>query len=236
MRYKLLDYFYSALHVASVNGTPAAPPMFFNHPNDQNTFKIETQYYYGPSLLVSPVVEENATSVEIYVPKAQYYNLTDLSPVQGNGTNVTLTDIPLTDIPVHILGGSILPMRSEAGNTTVVVRQQNFTVVVAPDAEDSAKGFLRLDDGITLNSTASDIYMTYQNGTLDVTGTFEYTDLGSVVIDRLIFLNQDSERNVTVGENSIAGVYNETVKTLTVANVSIPLTAPFTASIANATA
>jgi len=70
--------------------------MWFKYPKDRNTFNIEYQFFYGDSVLVSPVTEENATSVSIYLPKDIFYDFKTLAPVQGTGTLVTFTSVDLT--------------------------------------------------------------------------------------------------------------------------------------------
>jgi alpha-glucosidase len=111
-RYRLLDYFYTAFHKASVVGSPVVNPLWFKYPMDTTTFGIDLQFLFGDSILVSPVTEENITMVTIYLPKDKFYDLATFTPVEGTGQNMTLTDVNFTMIPLHIRGGAVLPLRT----------------------------------------------------------------------------------------------------------------------------
>jgi alpha-glucosidase len=175
IRYRLLDYIYTALYKQSTIGTPLLNPMFFTYPEDSNTFAIELQFFYGEHILVSPVTEENSTSVEIYLPKDLFYDFYTYAPVQGTGSKLTLHDIDFTTIPLHIKSGAVIPMRTESGYTTTAVRTKPFSFIVAPTAGGEAAGELYLDDGDSIiQSETSEIKMTYNEKMLTLDGTFEY--------------------------------------------------------------
>jgi alpha-glucosidase len=162
----------------------------FHYPHDPNTFGNQLQFFYGPSLLVSPVTEENVTTVDIYLPDDKYYSFFTLSPVEAKGKYVHLTDIPYTDIPLHIRGGSIIPLRISGANTTTQLRKKDFELLIAPDASGNAEGYLYLDDGESLEQTAtSEVHFVYRENTLEVSGTFAY-DVGSVKVAKITVLGE----------------------------------------------
>lgn len=176
IRYRLLDYIYTAFHQQTIDGTPILNPLFFLYPNDTNTFNNELQFFYGDSILVSPVTEENATSVSVYLPNDRFYTWGSWDVVEGQGETVELTDIGFTEIPLHVRGGSILPVRSQSGNTTTATRKFPFDLVIAPSRDGKASGSLYLDDGDSIEQAAtSEIKFGFESGKLVVTGTFEYT-------------------------------------------------------------
>ncbi|KAI0968937.1 glycosyl hydrolases family 31-domain-containing protein [Xylaria arbuscula] len=176
-RYRLLDYIYTAMYRAASTGAPIVNPLFFIYPNDAETFAIDLQWFYGDAVLVSPVTDDNATSVTFYLPDDIFYDFWTLQPVQGTGATVTVDDVAFTDIPVHIRGGTVLPLRSASGNTTALVRQNDFTLIVAPGKDGNASGSLYLDDGDSLDvgSEFSDISFTWDGKTLKAEGTFGYS-------------------------------------------------------------
>jgi alpha-glucosidase len=185
-RYRLLDYFYTAFHTQSTTGLPSLLPLFYQYPSDPTTFAIQHQFFFGPDILVSPVLEENSTSVGIYLPNDTFYDFWTGEKVQGTGEWANVTDVGFDSIPLHIRGGSILPLRAESANTTTELRKNDFVLWIASNTSGQASGSLYLDDGDSLVQTAtSSIVFSYDNGAFSMTGNFGY-DAGVVI------------RNVTV--------------------------------------
>jgi len=181
-RYRLLDYLYTAFYAQNQTGTPLLSPLFFVYPTDTNTFANQLQFFFGDSILVSPVTDDNATAVTMYLPNDQFYDFFTLVPIRGAGGPITLADVPFTQIPVHIKGSTILPLRASSANTTAALRQQAFNFVVAPGLDGTATGTLYMDDGISVHqSVVSSISMTYTaGGLLTTSGSFNY-DAGVVI-------------------------------------------------------
>src|SRR5579863_2263044 len=194
-RYRLLDYFYTAFHKASVDGSPILNPLWFKYPTDTSTFDIDLQYLFGDSILVSPVTEENATTVKIYLPKDKFYDLATLKPVEGTGQHVTLTDVNFTTIPLHIRGGAVLPLRAAGAMTTTELRATDFEFVVAPGADGGASGALYVDDGVSIvPERTTSVEMAFAEGKLCVDGSFVF-EVG-VKVARVIFLGVERAPSV----------------------------------------
>lgn len=220
IRYMLLDYIYTAMYQQTVDGTPLLNPLWFLYPQDPNTFPIDLQFFFGQSLLISPVTNENVTDVTFYLPNDQFYDFFTHQPVRGNGNNVTLSNVDYSSVPVHIRGGSIIPMRMDSANTTTALRKLDFNVVVAPSMDGTAKGSLYLDDGDSLVQKAtSDIMFTYDGTTLTMSGTFGY-DMGNVKVANVIVLGMKATpKSVMLDGNALdakQSTYDQKSMTLTV--------------------
>jgi alpha-glucosidase len=174
IRYRLLDYLYTAFHRASVDGTPVLSPLFYKYPRDPATFALDAQFFFGDALLVSPVTEENATAVAAYVPRDTFYDFYTGARVEGPGANLTL-HAGFAEIPLHVRGGAVLPLRAEGAMTTAALRKVDFELLVAPDARGSAQGALYVDDGESVvQARTTEVAFAYAKGKLEVKGTFGY--------------------------------------------------------------
>ncbi|KAJ4376120.1 hypothetical protein N0V83_001401 [Neocucurbitaria cava] len=175
IRYRLLDYIYTAMHQQSVDGTPMLAPLWMRYPYDGNTLAIETQFFYGPSLLINPVTQESSSSVSFYVPNDVWYDFATYEPVPGAGRTITYSDVSDSDIPILVRGGSIIPLRVRSAMTTRQLRDQDFELLVAPDNNGNAEGMLYLDDGESLQpSGVSEISFSWDGDTIKMDGSFGF--------------------------------------------------------------
>lgn len=205
-RYKLMDYIYTALYYQTTTGAPMINPLFFKYPTDENTFGIQDQWFYGDSLLISPVTQDYSDTVTFYLPDDLFYDYWTGNRVQGEGKNVTVSGLTYTDIPVHIRGGSIIPVRVNSANTTTALRNEQFKLIVAPDAQGNASGRLYLDDGESLEQEAvSEISFTFSAGKLSAKGSFDYRATGSesVTVAQVVVLGQSGSGGTGGSPNQV---------------------------------
>ncbi|XP_017756803.1 PREDICTED: lysosomal alpha-glucosidase-like [Eufriesea mexicana] len=150
IRYWLLPYLYTLFFRAHKFGETVARPLFFEFFNDSATYDIDTQYLWGSSLMIIPVLEENKTEVTAYLPRGLWYNFYTKEPIFALGKYYTL-NAPLDTIPLMIRGGSILPAQKPA-NTTTTSRKNHFHLLITLDHVAKSKGELYWDDGDSLDS------------------------------------------------------------------------------------
>jgi len=218
IRYRLLDYFYTAFYNQTATGKPVLNPLVYLYPTDSNTFGIDTQFFFGDAVLVSPVTEENSTNVEIYLPDDIFYDWNNgFKPVRGVGAKTTLSNIGFTTLPLHIRGGYIIPLRAESANTTTELRKKPFQILVAPGLDGTANGSLYIDEGTLVDQPSTTlINFTYSNGGFSMTGNYHYP--ANVSIESVVILGLPNDPQ-GVSMNGAFGAnwnYNTTTQSVTI--------------------
>lgn len=174
VRYRLLDYIYTALWKQSEDGSPAVVPMMYVYPEDKGTWTLESQYFYGPGILVAPVLQQGSTSVDVYLPEgAVFYDWWTHNAIEGQGGKYSVTGMNTTMIPLFIRGGVILPLRENSAMTTTELRKEAFELLVALDANGTAKGELYIDDGESLEQQEyTSVKFAYEDEVVRIEGQF----------------------------------------------------------------
>lgn len=107
-RYMLMPYIYSLAYQVSANDYTMMRPLLFDFTNDATALAQQTEFMFGPSLLVNPITETNVTQWDTYLPenKAGWYYFWTGEKYKGGQTVTTATT--LDKIPVFAKGGSMV--------------------------------------------------------------------------------------------------------------------------------
>ncbi|KAI1162801.1 glycoside hydrolase family 31 protein [Nemania serpens] len=204
IRYRLLDYLYTAMRRQSVDGTPSINPVSFLYPRDRKAASLELQYFFGPGLLVAPVTEQDATSVDVYLPDDTFYDWYTHRRIEGRGKSITVTGQGWADIPLFLRGGIVFPVRAESAPTTTELRTKPFELIVAVGRDGAASGSLYVDDGISVRQQrgTTDIEFAYARGQLAISGSFGYAQAPR--LSKVTFLGLGSAHHGS-GHASVAG-------------------------------
>jgi alpha-D-xyloside xylohydrolase len=144
LRYTLMPYLYSLGWAAHENGAPLMRALWMDFPGDTHVFNMSDEYMFGPSLLVAPVLEQGATTREVYLPAGtDWYNYWTNERVQG-GQRTTVQS-PIDTIPLFVRAGSILPLGAAVESTHD--KQSLEKIKVYPGADSTFT--LYNDDGTT---------------------------------------------------------------------------------------
>ena len=63
VRYAHLPYLYTLFYNVHQNGGTVLRPLFFEFPGDQNSYKIDTQFMWGRSMMIAPALLPNQKKV-----------------------------------------------------------------------------------------------------------------------------------------------------------------------------
>ncbi|MBY9077149.1 glycoside hydrolase family 31 protein [Paenibacillus sp. HN-1] len=109
MRERLRPYVRACMADAHEKGTPVMRTMFYEFPEDDACWTADSQYMFGPDILVAPVFELGQRSREVYLPKGQTWKSAKTGEVLEGGRTV-LVEAPVNEIPLFIRAGKELPI------------------------------------------------------------------------------------------------------------------------------
>lgn len=197
LRYSLLPYWYTLFYDAAVMSSPVLRALSWHHPNDNEALDIDAQFLLGDKLLISPVLEEDVTTIQAYFPPNDvWYDLYTGSSLAGKGwkdLECSLHDLT----PVHVRGGSIIPMWNKASKTVAdTKRHSKLELWVGLDSRGQATGSCYLDDDEPLPASSSIFaHFLFENGKLRVTniqhvGKSETLSISRIIIAGIAYTSQ----------------------------------------------
>lgn len=103
LRERMRPYIRRQMQQAHEKGTPVIRPLFYDCPQEERCWEITDEYFFGPDVLVCPILYENQREREVYLPKGGWKDLHSGIHYDG-GTSYTV-DAPLDIIPVFVREG-----------------------------------------------------------------------------------------------------------------------------------
>lgn len=170
-RYVHLPYWYTLWWEHNKTGNPVIRPLTYEI-NDSNTFDIDSSWFVGSNILVSPVMEKGATTISVYLPGTlKWYYMLDDNNVQYfyGGEHISL-DVTLDTVPVFYKQGSIIPRKDSLRASTVYMHEDNFSLYVYLDDNQEASGNLYVDDYESFNYMKKEyLYTKFQYNNSELT-------------------------------------------------------------------
>ncbi|MEV4315527.1 ricin-type beta-trefoil lectin domain protein [Actinocrispum sp. NPDC049592] len=234
LRESLVPYTYTLAQQANKTGVPITQPLYVNYPSNEDAYTHPQEYLYGDNVLVAPITSSNG-SVSAWIPPGTWTNYFTGSTYTGP-QNVTLS-APLTEMPVLIKSGGILPAR-----TDYVENQQQplsqLTLTVGAGANGSFSLYQDAGEGNGYRSgQSSSTPATWNdaNRTLTVgatTGSYPGATTSRAYTLRLI--NASAPTAVFVDGAQVpetAWSYNSSSRTVTVTTASLPVAGAHTITL-----
>jgi len=133
LRYRLMPYIYSLAWMTTDKDYTPMRHLIFDFRTDPQVKNIGDEFMYGPAFLVCPVTAYQARSRSIYFPSGKWYNFWNGSFINGGVTNTI--NAPLSEIPLFVRAGSIVPMGPEIQYATE--RSDTIELRIYPGADGS---------------------------------------------------------------------------------------------------
>ncbi len=107
LRYRLMPYITSQAERCARLALPMMRALVLEYQRDPNVYAIDTEYMFGDSLLVAPVLDETDARL-VYLPDDQFFDYWtgELHP----GGRWIEVSAPLDVLPLFVKAGAILPM------------------------------------------------------------------------------------------------------------------------------
>ncbi len=115
LRYRLLPYIYSTAVQAAQTGLPVMRALVLKYSHDPNVRHLDSEYLFGDSFLVAPVLEGGVQRRTVYLPVGEWVDYWSREVHEGPGW--LNYPAPLEIMPLFIRRGSIIPMGPEVDYT-----------------------------------------------------------------------------------------------------------------------
>ncbi|XP_078720440.1 neutral alpha-glucosidase C-like [Lampetra fluviatilis] len=241
LRYSLLPYWYTQFYRAHRTGQPVMRPLWVEFPSDEETFVLEDQYMIGNALLARPVTEDNVDTVQVYLPgrSEAWYDIHNHKRYPAPGK--IAQRVNMSSIPLYQRAGTIIPQKLRLRDSTELMKDDPYTLLVAVDPGGCAEGELFIDDGHSFlyktqqrflhrGFSFSDSTLTCRS--LDTAGSME----SRVQVEKVVVLGV--RRPVRVLRSLPGGKkktlhfgYNASSSVLVVKNVGVPIASDWSISL-----
>jgi alpha-glucosidase len=169
LRYQFLPYLYSLFREHERTGQPVMRPLWYEYPNDKQTYLIDDEYMVGSDLLVAPVVKQGMTTRGIYLPVgADWIDWWSGEKIESGKVHYLQT--PIDRLPIFVRAGAVIPTQSviqhtgEMPNAAVTL---NVIAGIAARKVEKAVHFQDAGDGYGYRSSDwREIHVEHRSGSL----------------------------------------------------------------------
>lgn len=109
LRERLIPYTYSLAGSVTHRGYTIVRPLVFDFRLDDEAVNVQDQFMFGSAFMAAPVYEQGCRSREVYFPKGRWFDYWTGEKIESGGMKIKV-NAPLTEIPLFVRAGSIIPM------------------------------------------------------------------------------------------------------------------------------
>ncbi|GAB6022666.1 hypothetical protein CHUAL_006759 [Chamberlinius hualienensis] len=235
LRNIFLPFFHTQLYRAHVYGENAIRPLFFEFPDDENTYSIQEQFIWGHHLMIIPVVESGTNIADVYLPTGRWYFYPEGTYLDSAGTTTQIIQ-PLdgTGLQLVLREGYIIPLQTPA-LTTTVSGNNGFSLLVTLNSNGETEGELFWDDGDALDSIELGYYthITFSAAKNSISSSvIQFYILPPSGLENVTIYNVPNQPDSVIlnGDAPITFNYDNANKILYITGLSVPLQIDFAIS------
>ena len=138
LRYKLFPYLYTAARETYDTGVGMNRPLYYDYPEDGNSYVYEDEYMFGNDMLVAPIYtpQTNGYSCRwVWLPSGKWWDVTRSNLMPGG--QAFYAGYTLDEFPVFYKAGSVIPFYPV--QRSVVTNPAEIILKVVPGASGSGK-------------------------------------------------------------------------------------------------
>ena len=140
LKYKLMPYVYAQAKDCSERGLPMVRALFIEFPDDPGSWLVDNEYLFGSSILVAPLLHENETGRDVYLPPGNWIDYQSGKNYSGGWQKIEAGAIPAV---ILVRDGTVIPQIKPAQSTSQLDWSHLDLIPFAANAE-TAKGLVCL--------------------------------------------------------------------------------------------
>ncbi len=190
-RYRLIPYLYTLFFEAARSAVPIIRPLVYAFPDDPRCQTESFDFMLGDNLLVASVLEEGALTRDVYLPKGTDWCDFHTGTWYKGGQTITV-NAPLERIPLFVPSGGLIPM----GKVMRHVGEQpdDYREVLLFPGTGRGEFTLIEDDGLSVNSLYTEVYMKIFGGKQEITLDIQVNGNYALPYKQLVFVLPPNER------------------------------------------
>jgi alpha-glucosidase (family GH31 glycosyl hydrolase) len=117
-RYQMAPYVYTMARKSHDTGVSICRPMYYDYPSEDMAYKVKNQYMFGDNMIVAPITApgvDGFSTIDVWLPEGQWYENATGTMLEGGRTYTR--SYTLSEIPVFIKAGSVIPFHAEKETT-----------------------------------------------------------------------------------------------------------------------
>lgn len=139
LRYAMFPYLYTMARKCYDTGVGICRPLYYEHPEEEEAYANEGEYYFGDDILVAPIVEASENGINkkiIWFPEGNWWSVAHNKMIKG-GKSETM-EFSLDQIPYFFKEGAVIVNNPESVKS-MTERPDNLIVNIVSGAPGSTE-------------------------------------------------------------------------------------------------